>query len=1191
MTDRVGQKLGNYRLLHLLGRGGFAEVYLGEHLYLKRRAALKVLHASLGGEDVGQFLTEAQTLARLDHPNIVRVHEFAVERGTPFLVMDHAPGGTLRHRHLRGSRPSLATTVAYVKQIASALQYAHNHHVIHRDIKPENMLFGPGQQVMLSDFGIALFSPTPEQLSTQAMMVGTIPYMAPEQIRGKPSFASDQYALGIVVYEWLCGVRPFEGAPLQIVYQQVDVPPPRLRQQNPSLPQAVEDVVLKALAKDPRERYASVELFAQALEQAISDLPFEPRNPYKGLRAFTQADAADFFGRDTLIQELLDRVKAASTSNARLLTVIGPSGSGKSSVVMAGLLPRLQQGALPASQHWVYLEPMLPGTHPLEALALTLAPHFPNRSLKSIREDLEDVSARGLHLLATRLVQAPAQKVVLLIDQFEELFALATSEQERQHFINLLIAAMTEPCGPVIVLLTLRADCYERPLAYPALCRLMEGHQKLVLPMEMADLRAVIMRPAALPDVQLSFEGDLVNGLLSEVQGQAGALPLLQFTLEQLFARRSGHTLTLAAYREIGGVKGALARNAESIYAALPSEAHRKLARALFLRLIDPGFTEHDTTRRRAALTELSLPDPAQTKLLHETAAAFIAARLLTTNEIAGTTTVEVSHEALIREWPRLSTWLREAREDIRLQQTIAKDVVEWQRRKKPADRLYRGSQLKEARTWAKRNIPSSNEVAFLQASALNRVRFVVSLVAVFLLVVSSTGIAGWYYLHQPPKPPDPTRVTNLQDDNDRIGSLSWAIINAPSGSTITFDPGLRGTIVLTSDLVITRKGLSIRGPGARLLTLSSNRHQIVVSPGASISISDLAFKGSSNPNSNSLLINQGTLTLTNSTISDNTVSTHTQDPISSPHGGGIDNQGTLTLTNSTVADNTVSTQNQISSPNGGGILNSGTLTLINSTVSHNTAPSGSGGGILNNGGTLTLTNSTVSGNTVSGGFGSGGGIFNDGGTLTLTNSTVSGNTVSGQDSGGGGIFNGGTLTLINSTVADNTASGQDNSGGGIVISNGSKADITFCTIYGNKAASNGGGLFIQSDGQVSISNSIIAGNYAHSGQDISGKLTSDGYNLIQSFSGATFAPNKQHHTDLSGDKFPNLGIAPALRDNGGLAKPHTFTLALLPGSPAIDKIPLAACHVNGIATDQRGMKRPDDNENTCDIGAYESAT
>ena len=266
MPDRVGQQLGNYRLLRLLGRGGFAEVYLGEHVYLKRRAAIKVLHISLEDEDVEHFLSEAQVLARLDHPNIVRVHEFAVEQGTPFLVMDYAPRGTLRQRHPPGSCLSLETTIAYVKQVAAALQYAHNHQVIHRDVKPENMLLGAQQELLLSDFGISLLSPSPEQLSTQEM-AGTLPYMAPEQIRGKPGFNSDQYSLAVIVYEWLCGVRPFEGATWQIAYQQVSLAPAPLREHDPSLSEAVEEVVLKALAKDPRDRYVSVHLFAGALER------------------------------------------------------------------------------------------------------------------------------------------------------------------------------------------------------------------------------------------------------------------------------------------------------------------------------------------------------------------------------------------------------------------------------------------------------------------------------------------------------------------------------------------------------------------------------------------------------------------------------------------------------------------------------------------------------------------------------------------------------------------------------------------------------------------------------------------------------------------------------------------------------------------------------------------------------------
>src|SRR6266516_4748961 len=260
MPNRVGQQLGNYRLLRLLGRGGFAEVYLSEHVYLKRRAALKVLNTSLEDEDIDPFLAEAQLLARLNHPHIVRVHDFAVEQATPFLAMDYALHGTLRHHHPRGSCLSLATTVAYVKQVATALQYAHNLKVIHRDVKPENMLVGASQEVLLSDFGISLFTLSQEQLSMQNM-AGTLPYMAPEQIRGKPGFASDQYALGIVVYEWLCGVRPFEGSMTEVMVQQLTMP-------HPALPETVEAVVLKALAKEPEDRHGSVPLFAKALEQA-----------------------------------------------------------------------------------------------------------------------------------------------------------------------------------------------------------------------------------------------------------------------------------------------------------------------------------------------------------------------------------------------------------------------------------------------------------------------------------------------------------------------------------------------------------------------------------------------------------------------------------------------------------------------------------------------------------------------------------------------------------------------------------------------------------------------------------------------------------------------------------------------------------------------------------------------------------
>src|SRR5713226_1337598 len=243
MGDHVGEQLGNYHLLRLLGRGGFAEVYLGEHLYLQNRAAVKVLHTRLSEEEAARFVTEARTLARLSHPHIVRVLDFALHEGIPFLVMEYAPGGTLRTRHPAGTRLPLDTIVSYVSQVAGALQYAHDQQLIHRDVKPENMLLGEHGEVLLSDFGIALVAQSSRYQSTQEM-AGTMAYMAPEQIQGKPRPASDQYSLGIVVYEWLTGDRPFHGSAIEIVTQHLAIPPPPLREKVPTLARDVDQIVL-----------------------------------------------------------------------------------------------------------------------------------------------------------------------------------------------------------------------------------------------------------------------------------------------------------------------------------------------------------------------------------------------------------------------------------------------------------------------------------------------------------------------------------------------------------------------------------------------------------------------------------------------------------------------------------------------------------------------------------------------------------------------------------------------------------------------------------------------------------------------------------------------------------------------------------------------------------------------------------
>ena len=276
MADRVGQQLGNYRLVRLLGQGGFAEVYLGEHVYLDTTAAIKILHTRLDDEDVEHFRAEARTVARLVHPNIVRVLEFNVQEGTPYLVVDFAPNGTLRKRHPRNIPVPLSTIVGYVMQIASALQYAHEQKVIHRDVKPENMLIGRRNEILLSDFGIALVAQSSRYSSGNGKvqdMAGTIAYMAPEQIHAQACPNSDQYSLSIVVYEWLSGARPFQGSFTEIAVKQTMAAPPPLREKIATLSPEVEQVVMKALSKDPKDRFEDVQAFAVALEHAALEAP------------------------------------------------------------------------------------------------------------------------------------------------------------------------------------------------------------------------------------------------------------------------------------------------------------------------------------------------------------------------------------------------------------------------------------------------------------------------------------------------------------------------------------------------------------------------------------------------------------------------------------------------------------------------------------------------------------------------------------------------------------------------------------------------------------------------------------------------------------------------------------------------------------------------------------------------------
>jgi len=437
----------------------------------------------------------------------------------------------------------------------------------------------------------------------------------------------------------------------------------------------------------------------QHLINAIKGVPFgqqtpsEPNTdvcPYRGLQTFHEEHADLFFGRGNDVQRLLEKLKWAP-----FLAVLGPSGSGKSSLVRAGLTPALRRGALPGSEQWA-IRAFTPGAHPLTALAAQFVQLYPQEAMHRTLDALA-ADPRTLHL-AVALAHAGQpghRRVVWVVDQFEEVFTLCQDDAERAAFLaNLLYATPAD--GYCTVILTMRADFYPKCAAYPDLAARISAQQFLVSPMSLDALRAAIQEPAW--QAGLEFEQGLVDTILADVSSQPGALPLLEHALLELWERRRGRLLTLEGYRE-SGVHGAIAKRADTIYTNL-GPAEQRIARETLQRLTQPGEGAEDT-RRRAALSEL-MTQSASSSAVEAVVRELVDARLLITNEDAAShqNVIEVSHEALIRGWPRLRAWLDEDRASLRILRRLTEASAEWVLLRQDVSLLYRGARLAEALEW-----------------------------------------------------------------------------------------------------------------------------------------------------------------------------------------------------------------------------------------------------------------------------------------------------------------------------------------------------------------------------------------------------------------------------------------------------------------------------------------------------------
>ncbi len=685
-----GRQRRGYRLEEPIATDPLGIIYRARQPSIDREVAIMEMPAEFADDPafVRGFESRAQAVASVEHAGIVPVYDYWREPGGACLVMRHYPAGTLASRLSTGTT-SADRALAVARQVTAALWAAHQRGVAHGNVATTS--------IWLDDQGNAVlggFSMIAEHVSNQGDLVDLAD-----------------------VIESMVAVSSNEASSTS--HRSLTNLMERLRQHGESSIATAYDVLLEL----DTDRSGTVE---EGRPSAPSTAATGP-NPFRGLAAFSETDAGLFFGRESIVDELADVVR-----RRRVAALIGPSGSGKSSVMRAGLLPRFRAAG-------AYVTTMVPGTHPLDELEVALT-RIAAAPLQGLATDLSS-GDRSLAGAVRSMVPDPDRTIVLAIDQFEELFTISRTD-ERDRFLDVLVEAETDTTTQLIVVATCRADFLERVLDHPAAGQLVRDRSVLITPLSSDELHDAIIGPAEC--VGMAVEPALVAAIVGDASGSPGSLPMVQYVLTETFeAAADRGVMTLEDYRRLGGVSGAVAQRAEEVFGGL-SDDDREAARRLFSRLVAPGEAS-GPARRRARRTELTtVPEPVID--------AFGRARLLSFDRDPATRepTVEVTHEALIRHWPRLVAWVDDERDGLRLLGHITSSAQEWDRADRDDSLLYRGARLVAAEQWAETHPGELSEAEsdFLSAGvslrdtdeqreqrSLRRLRVLTAGLGVFLLV------------------------------------------------------------------------------------------------------------------------------------------------------------------------------------------------------------------------------------------------------------------------------------------------------------------------------------------------------------------------------------------------------------------------------------------------------------------------